>query len=487
MKNDTIMKVTIEQLTFPPEDHALLRQIDFTVNRGDFIAVMGKAASGKSLLLHAITGAAVKFYNGCMEGSISIFGEDTATIPLPQICRSVGFMFQEPQNQITAVSVEDEVGFGSANLGCSREEIKKRTAEALGLVGLNGMEKRSTTSLSGGQAQRLVLAGILALKAPILLLDQPGAELDPAGKRELYHHIHRLNREQGITVLMVPDNGIDIPAYANRALEINNGTITERSPADFIKKDIPKKEQIIHPTGESVISLRNVTYIYKGGQVGCENVHAEIQRGDFVSVIGKNGSGKTTLLKLIEGLLLPSRGNIYVFGERMTKKSAARVRQNIGFLFQNPDLQIFASSVKEEVAFALKGHSLSEEEQEQQIRSVLASVGLEHHEKSHPQTLSRSQRQKLAFASALIHHPQLIIADEPTAGLSEEDSLMLMELLSDFCARGGTVLLVTHDFPLAKAYSRRILQMDNHHLIGDYNCTDFVNIHTEIITEGELI
>lgn len=171
----------------------------------------------------------------------------------------------------------------------------------------------------------------------------------------------------------------------------------------------------------------------------------------------------------------------------MTKKSAARVRQNIGFLFQNPDLQIFASSVKEEVAFALKGHSLSEEEQEQQIRSVLASVGLEHHEKSHPQTLSRSQRQKLAFASALIHHPQLIIADEPTAGLSEEDSLMLMELLSDFCARGGTVLLVTHDFPLAKAYSRRILQMDNHHLIGDYNCTDFVNIHTEIITEGELI
>lgn len=481
------MKVTIDQLTFPPENHAVLRQINFTVNRGDFIAVTGKAASGKSLLLHAITGAAVKFYNGSMEGNIRIFGEDTTEIPLPQICRSVGFMFQEPQNQITAVSVEDEVGFGPANLGCSREEIQKRTAEALRLVGLSGMEQRSTASLSGGQAQRLVLAGILALKTPILLLDQPGAELDPAGKRELYHHIRRLNREQGITVLMVPDNNVDIPSYANRILEVNNGTITERSPAALIKKDIFPKEPTIRPSEESVISLRNVTYLYKGGQVGCENIHAEIHRGDFISVIGKNGSGKTTLLKLIEGLLLPSRGDICVFGESMTKKGVAKVRRNIGFLFQNPDLQIFASSVKEEVAFALKGHGLSEEEKKQRIHSALSTVGLEHHKECHPQTLSRSQRQKLAFASALIHHPKLIIADEPTAGLGEEDSLVLMELLSDFCGRGGTVLLVTHDLPLAKAYSRRILQMDNHHLIGDYNRPDFADIHAETIMEGELI
>lgn len=488
MEKDPIIQADIKKLTFPPSAQAVLREIDFTVHRGDFIAVTGEAASGKSMLLHAITGAAVKFYDGVLEGSIRILGEDVAELPLSKVCRSVGFMLQEPQNQIVSVTVEEEVAFGPANLCCSRREIKERTAEALSFVGLRGMEQRSTTALSGGQAQRLVLAGILALKTPILLLDQPGAELDPAGKRELYHHIRRLNREQGVTVLLIPDSGVEIPAYANRIFQLKNGSLTEPSPESYapLRPILPQRRP--RPKeGERVISLRDVAYTYKNGQLGCEGIHADIFSGEFVSIMGENGSGKTTLLKLIEGLLTPCCGEIRVFGEAITKKSAAKIRRSIGFLFQNPDLQIFASSVREEVAFGLKGLSLAEEEREERIDSVLSAVGLKDYAQSHPQKLSRSQRQKLAFASALIHRPRLIIADEPTAGLGEADGITLMELLADFCAQGGTVLLVTHDFALAEAYSHRVLLLDAHHLIGDYPGEKLSTAAPALLREGKVI
>ncbi len=165
------------ELTFPPSEQAGLRDINFTVNAGDFIAVVGEPAGGKSILLHGITGAAVKFYNGVLDGKVCVFDRDMAEVPLPEVCDFLGFMFQEPQNQIVSISVAEEVGFGIANRGCSRQEIRERTAEALSYVGLTGLEDRATYSLSGGQAQRLVLASILAMKTPILLLDQPGAEL----------------------------------------------------------------------------------------------------------------------------------------------------------------------------------------------------------------------------------------------------------------------------------------------------------------------
>lgn len=488
MEKDPIINATIEKLTFPPSAQAVLREIDFTVNQGDFIAVTGEAASGKSMLLHAITGAAVKFYDGVLEGSIRILGDDVAELPLSKVCRSVGFMLQEPQNQIVSVTVEEEVAFGPANLCCSHREIKERTAEALSFVGLSGMEKRSTMALSGGQAQRLVLAGILALKTPILLLDQPGAELDPAGKRELYHHIRRLNREQGVTVLLIPDSGVDIPAYANRIFQLKNGSLTEHSPESYapLRPILPQRRPRPEER-ERVVSLRDIAYTYKNGQLGCEGIHADIFGGEFVSIMGENGSGKTTLLKLIEGLLTPCCGEIHVFGETITKKSAAKIRQSIGFLFQNPDLQIFASSVREEVAFGIKGISLPDGEREERIDSVLSAVGLKEYAQCHPQKLSRSQRQKLAFASALIHRPRLIIADEPTAGLGEADGITLMELLADFCAKGGTVLLVTHDFTLAEAYSHRVLLLDAHHLIGDYSGEELSTAAPALFREGKVI
>lgn len=482
---DAMIELKLNSLIFPPAKTAVLHDIHFSVREGEFVAVAGKPASGKSMFLHTLTGAAVKFYEGVLDGNVIVCGKDQQEIPLPEVCESIGFMFQEPQNQIVSVTVENEVAFGVANMGLSRKEIHSRVEEALSYVGLSGMEQRKTTSLSGGQAQRLVLAGILALKTPILILDQPAAELDLAGKRELYHHIRRLNREKGVTVVMVMDNGVNVKEYADRVVVMEDGTLVEEFPASSYSV---ARETVSIPDfqlqKDALVSVEDVSYRYKGGICGCEDISFDVRRGDFLGIMGKNGSGKTTLLKLMEGLLTPEKGRVTIFGERMNKKNAASLRRRIGFLFQNPDFQIFADKVKSEIAFALRYSDLSEEEKERRVNALLETVGLSAYAEEHPQKLSRSQRQKLAFASALVHEPELLIADEPTSGLGEEDCHGLMRLLTDFRAGGGTVILVSHDPELTKTYANTIVVLDQHRMAGRFDRTRFKEIPEELLFQG---
>lgn len=482
----TALALNISTLSFPDTGKTVLRDIALTVKEGEFIVLTGGAASGKSLLLHTMTGAAMKYEGGVLDGSVQLMGKDIMDVPLPVVCEDLGYMFQEPQNQIVSVTVEEEVAFGLSNMGCSRDEIAVRSKEALSFTGLTGLEKRKTTSLSGGQAQRLVLAGVLALKAPILILDQPAAELDRKGKLELYALIQKFHREEGVTVIMAADNGVDIASFAGRILEMEEGTI--KNIYDGRDYKAPKRRETrfvsMVQNGETVLLVDDVSFTYPGGVLGCEKISFQVNRGDFLAVMGVNGSGKTTLLKLMEGLRFPDRGKITVFGREMTKKSAFALRAKIGFLFQNPDLQIFADTVWAEAAFALRNLPLSEAEKRKKVRAVLDQVGLISYEDYHPQRLSRSQRQKLAAASALVHDPKIVIADEPTAGLNEEDSALIMDLLASFRSAGGTVILVSHDPELVLSYADRILLLDRHHLIGQYTRTDFQKIAPSLLEGG---
>lgn len=464
------IQLKIESLAFPPETKKVLKDIDLTINQGDFIAITGEAASGKSMLLHSITGAASNFFHGQLNGTITVMGQNIKEIPLTLMCDHVGYMMQEPQNQIVSITVEEEVAFGIANMGLPWEEIKKRIKKSLKFVGLADFEQRNTDELSGGQAQRVVLASVLAMETPILVLDQPTAELDSKGKHDLYAHIGYLNKEKGVTVIMVMDRACDILPYTNRILIMAEGTIREEcSPIEYQKRLINKTSltKNITSSEEKIIEVKDLSFTYKGGVIGCENINLSINQGDFIGIIGLNGSGKTTLLKLMEGLLIPDHGTIQIFDKPLTKRNISSIRSKIGFLFQNPDLQIFASTVKDEAAFILRTRKLPEEEIEEKVNEILAVVGLSDYVNVHPHRLSRSQRQKLAIASVLVGDPEIIFADEPTSGLDEEQSVLIMELLSTFQQQGRTVVLVTHDLNLAKQYNNRIMVMHNHHLALD--------------------
>lgn len=475
--------VKINKLTFPDVEEAILHDIDFTVNKGDFVAVTGSVAAGKSSLLHCITGAIPKYHQGNIDGSVTIMGENIEDIPLPKMSERVGYMTQDPQSQIIDVNVYEDVAFGIGNQELSKEEMDSRIKNALAFVGLSGFENRHTDALSGGQAQRVVLAGVLAMNLAILVLDQPTAELDPKGRRDLYEHLAKINKEKGITIIMVMDRSEEVLERANRIFVMEKGTITaEMKPEQWQKqqKRTAKTPTFTTTVKETAVNIKGASHIYKGGYIGCNPLNLTIEKGEFVSVVGLNGSGKTTLLKMIEGLLPPSQGSVEIFGETMGKKTATSLRKRMGFLFQNPDYQIFSDTVLKEVTFSLKLQKCPEKEMEAKGLAALDAMGLLPDKDKHPQMLSRGQRQLLALASVLINDPELLIADEPTSGLDEAQSHLIMEKLAAFAAAGKTVLLVSHDLEMAKTYSHRMIAMAEHNVVADF-ATESMLMHKQIL------
>jgi len=480
---ETIARIKIEKLVFPHEEKPVLKNIDFEIKQGDFIVITGGVASGKSILLHSITGAIPHYHYAELTGKVTIMGQEIKYMRLNRMSDYVGYMMQEPNNQIIGLDVYEDVAFGLGNLEIPFEQIDQRVKNTLEFVGLTGYENRQTASLSGGQAQRVVLAGVLALNAPILVLDQPTAELDPQGRYELYKRLGQLNKSKNLTIVMVMDRIEEVLGYANRVFYIKNGEIVKQySPEEYYKGQLEHQKERLKDTipinlqngkpKESIAEITNVSYLYKNNLLACEDIRLKVYQGDFLSIIGLNGSGKSTLAKLLIGLLKPFKGEIKVFNQPLNKENLTEIRTRTGFLFQNPDYQIFASTLEEEVGFSLKLRGEQNEVIEQKIDECLKFVGLQAYKKMHPQRLSRGQRQLLALASILVGDPEFIIADEPTSGLDENQGYMIMDKLLDLARNGKTILCITHDLTMAKDYSNRLVALHNHRIHLDISSRD---------------
>jgi len=478
-----IAKIKIDQLVFPEEEKPALKNIDFEINEGDFIVITGGVASGKSILLHSITGAIPHYHNAELTGKVTIIGQDIMDMSLNKMSEYVGYMMQEPQNQIISLDVYEDVAFGLGNLEVPVQQIDQTVKKSLESVGLPGYENRQTASLSGGEAQRVVLAGVLALNAPILILDQPTAELDPQGRYELYKRLGQLNKAQNLTIVLVMDRIEEVLNYANRVFYLRDGEIVKQSsPEEYYKDQIAQRKGRLKynssfnldvgKSPEIIAVMSKVSYQYKNNLLGCEDLNLEIHKGDLLSMIGLNGSGKSTLAKLLIGLLKPSKGEIKVFHQPLNKENMTEIRRKVGFLFQNPDYQIFASTLEEEVGFSLKLRGEQKEVIDQKVDECLKFVGLLDYKKLHPQRLSRGQRQLLALASILVSDPEFIIADEPTSGLDENQGYMIMDKLFQLSRNGKTILLITHDLTMAKMYSNRLVVLHNHRIKLDISTRD---------------
>ncbi|MEL7567230.1 MAG: energy-coupling factor transporter ATPase [Dehalobacterium sp.] len=471
----TIATIKIEKLVFPHREEPVLKNIDFEINQGDFIVITGGTASGKSALLHTITGAVPHYYHAELTGKVTIMGQDIKDMRLNRMSDYVGYMMQEPQNQIISTDIYEDVSFGLGNLEISKKQIDQTVKSVLEFVGLKGYEKRKTNALSGGQAQRVVLAGILALNAPILILDQPTAELDPLGRSELYQRLGQLNKAQNLTIVLVMDRIEEVIKFANKVFYMENGEMAKQySPEEYyqeqkelvkkrLKLNMPLKADSSKPN-EVIAKAAHASYQYKNNLTGCEDVNLDIYKGDILAIVGLNGSGKSTLAKMLIGLLKPSNGEIQVFDCPVRKENLKKIRSHTGFLFQNPDYQIFASTLEEEVGFSLKLRGEGKEVIDQKVDESLQFVGLLDYKTMHPQRLSRGQRQLLALASILVSEPEFIIADEPTTGLDQNQGYMIMEKLADLSRAGKTVLVITHDLTMAKYYANRLVAMHNHRI-----------------------
>jgi energy-coupling factor transport system ATP-binding protein len=441
--------------TYPGMDTPALRDISLRIESGEAVLVRGASGSGKSTFLYCLNGLIPHVFAGASLGSVRLNGFAPPEVPLRDIARSVGTVFQNPESQIFMMRVEDDVAFGCENLLLPREEIICRRDEALRSIDLWDLRRRETFKLSGGQKQRLAISSIYAMGPQIFLFDEPSTDLDRKGRREFIKIIRNL-KDKGKTIVLVEHQYEDYLPLMDRIITLEKGRIVNNSTA--MSCAITARKSTAVPAG-TVISLKEISFGYDRGGDVLNNIDVTIERGEVVALKGDNGSGKTTFLKILGGLLRPLQGEITILG--IPGPTLESLVSHVGFLFQNPDEQLFARTVAEEIAFG-PCHIGKKPE----VERYLNIAGLKAHSLSHPQTLSRGQRQILAVVSVMAMEPEILILDEPTTGLDSRSWHELFSLLYDYANRGGTVIFSTHNEHAAFAAGRQIT-IDSGRIISD--------------------
>jgi energy-coupling factor transport system ATP-binding protein len=495
-----------------------LKGIDLTVRRGEFLVIVGPSGAGKSTLCLTLCGMIPHFSRGYYRGEVVINGRETRQMKLSEITRKVGIVFQDPDTQFVTMSVEDEIAFPLENHGVPRQEMIERVRRTMEMTRILELKDKYPHELSGGQKQRVAIASILALEPEILILDEPTSDLDPVGKSEVFSMLAELKRA-GRTIILVEHNTEEAAKYADRVVLLRDGKIIMEGPPRKVFEEVesiksagvypPQVTELAYtlstrygvrgelpitleeclewlrelnarivtpnrlersPTGvkgESIISLKDVSYSYPDGTAALRDVNLEFARGEFAAIIGQNGSGKTTLLKHIVGLLRPTVGEVRIFGKKTSEMSIKEIATKVGYVYQNPDHQLFCQTVYEECAYGLRNLGLSEPEIRRRVGEILRRVGLQGLEKVDTFMLGKGQRQRLAIASTLVMSPEVIIVDEPTTGQDMSQSTSIMELLASLHREGRTVIIVTHNMRLVAEYAERVVVMQAGRVVLD--------------------
>jgi energy-coupling factor transporter ATP-binding protein EcfA2 len=507
-----------------------LRGVSFAQSAGEMIGVMGASGAGKSTLAKCLNRIVPEFEDGDFRGAILIDGERLATLRVCEVAPKVGMVFQDFESQLFSTNVAHEVAFAMEQVGMERADMNRRIAPALEAVGLAGFEHRDPTSLSGGEKQRLAIASVLALRPGLIVLDEPTTDLDPEGRAEVFALIRKL-RAQGLSLIVIEHESEELRG-ADRIIVLREGEIVaDDSPrAVFARSELLEECGVRPPglgralkllgieaqaesveqahnaiiaayprlanavrvsddsansiaeipqTASALVEVENVSFSYSGPRV-LDSIDLRVEAGDFLAIVGQNGSGKTTLAKQIVGLLHPAAGRVMLSGKDRTTMRPAETAREVAYVFQNPDHQIFAATVEEEVAFGPRNFGLADEEIKRRCEEVLIAVGLHDERQSDPFLLSKGERQRLAVASVLVLKPRMLILDEPTTGLDHREQLRMMALVRDLNRSGIAIVIITHTPWLVAEYARRVVLMRKGAKIFDGEVREFF-MHDELL------
>ena len=490
------------------QEKPALDGVDLEVAEGEFVVVMGPSGAGKSTLCVSLNGLIPHFFRGRMEGEVRIRGRSTREGKVGEFAQEVGLVFQDFEAQLFSTNVALEVAFGPENFRVEREEMARRVESVLGRVRLEGFEGRQPATLSGGQKQRLAIASVLAIEPRILCLDEPTTDLDPIGKLGVFEIAEELKDRDDVTLIVV-EHETEETLDADRIVVLRDGKIAADGPAREILRDVKLLEgsrvqplqvaRFFHEMGfwqaqlpltpvegtkefrrrgwrvnperhrelvaedakrgeaygEPLIEVERLAHRYPNGVVALEDVDLIVRQGEFLAVLGQNGSGKTTLVKHFNGLLEPTEGSVRVGGEETMAQGVRRLGQRVGYVFQNPDHQIFSDTVSEEVGFGPKIRGMEEGEVEERVFEALAAVGLGGYEGEDPFGLTKGERQRVAVASVLAVRPEVLILDEPTTGLDYAEQRSMMDLVKRLNDAGSTIIVVTHTMWVVAEYAHR--------------------------------
>ncbi|GJQ52216.1 MAG: cobalt ABC transporter ATP-binding protein [Anaerolineaceae bacterium] len=489
------LPLAVKDLSFRYRDRqeTAIRNISFDVRAGEILLIAGASGCGKTTLIRCLNGLAPRSYKGEINGRVAVFGKDIQSWKLSQISQKIGTALQDPERQILGTKVVNEVAFGLENLNIPREEIFQRVDEALTFLKIFHLRERETFSLSGGEKQKLALAGILAMRPSILLLDEPLASLDPASAQDALDTA-RFLADQGITILMVEHRVEDVLRIKpERVMLMDSGEIRYlgdaaglfnvasfrevKLPANVIveraKAEAPPEEINLLPgatsadsNDEAIVKFENVAFGYESNVEVLHGLNLEIKRGDVIAVLGPNGAGKTTFVKHAIGLLKPKTGRVLVNGRDTKEISVAQIASVLGYVFQSPSHMLFAPTVREELAFGPTNLRHSDERIEMEVKEALRIVNLSDKENDPPLALSFGQQKRVSIAAILAMQSKILVMDEPTAGQDYQNYMNFMDSILQLPSFEA-ILFITHDVDLAVIYANRVLIVNDGRLVAD--------------------
>jgi energy-coupling factor transport system ATP-binding protein len=487
--------LVIENLTFRYRDRQglAIQNISFSANAGEILLIAGASGCGKTTLIRCINGLIPRSYKGEMTGHILIHGEDTAKWKLSTISQKVGTVLQDPERQILGTKVLNEVAFGLENLGLPRPEIYQRVDEALAHLKITDLRDRDTFLLSGGEKQKVALAGVLAMRPSIFLLDEPLASLDPASAGETLDAVRAL-ADEGMTVLMVEHRVEDVlRIHPERVMYMGEGEIRYLGDVEGLsgvvnyhevklpaKQIVKRARQDPAPVeiralpgvsgmvvgNEPLVRFEDVAFGYDADVEVLHGINLEIKRGDVIAVLGPNGAGKTTFVKHAIGLLKPRSGRVFVNGKDTKESSVAEIASTLGYVFQSPSHMLFAPTVREELEFGPKNLKHPKEEMEKEVKEALRIVNLTDMEQDPPLALSFGQQKRVSIAAILAMRSRILVMDEPTAGQDYQNYMNFMDAILQLPGFEA-VMFITHDVDLAVIYANRVMLVSDGRLVAD--------------------
>ncbi|AKB56987.1 ABC transporter ATP-binding protein [Methanosarcina barkeri] len=544
-----IAHIKLENLTYsyPHSDSQILSDINLELKKGEFVLLVGPSGCGKSTLVRCLNRLIPEISGGSFSGRVLLHGQDLKNEKINKLALEVGMVFQNPETQLFRMTVAEDISFGPENLGLPIIEVLSRVEKALKAVRLEKLRDHFIFTLSGGEKQRTAIGGNLAMEPEILVLDEPTSDLDPAGTQKVLELLRKLNEEKQTTLILIEHKLDSVFEIADRMLVMDKGRfIFDGKPFEILcREEVTLKKLGIHPpqlteifhllemdyeasivpsyenvlkrlaellqvpatrqlenhrwqkpeTSGSIlpseenlpfVRIENLYYRPEDGSEILKNINLNIKSGEFLALLGHNGAGKTTLAGHLIGFYRPSFGRILLNGKDIERYSTAQLSKKVGYLFQNPDSQIFMDSVTKEVRFGLENMDIPKDKIEKLVDESLETMELSAYKDRHPHSLSRGQRQRLAVASILALEPDLLVLDEPTTGQDRGHIAKFLDKIKELNKLGKTVILITHDMELVAEYAERVVVMKQGRILMD-GPTANVFSNTEKLNEAGII
>jgi energy-coupling factor transport system ATP-binding protein len=501
---------------YPSWGTLALDDVSLAVQPGQWLTLVGPTGAGKSTLCLCAGGVIPQLQDGEFSGAARVFDLDTRQAAVHDISMRLGTLLQHFESQLFCTDVQSEIAFALEQRGLPRDEMRRRVDEAIAAMELGHLQRSDPATLSGGEKQRLALAALLAADPDVLVLDEPTTDVDPQGRQQLMATLAAL-RERGKAIVIV-ENDLWPPRADDTIAALAEGRLQVHGPAAELLRDPERCRELgLRPlalpdlfarlgraerpltvaeavgawqrprgagvppalpgmvgetpaprdvVGEPIITVAGLRHSYDRYEA-LAGVDLQVRRGEFVALLGSNGAGKTTLARHLNGLLKPTAGRVLIAGQDTAQASPARLSRTVGYLFQDPDDEIFCQRVDEEVAFGLRNMGLPEAEIRKRTGEALEWMGLTHAAEADPFTLTRGERQQVALASVLAIRPEVIVFDEPTTGLDGVEQVRMMERLRQLNAQGHTIIMITHATWAAAAHAHRVVLMAHGAIIAD--------------------